>query len=211
MRASSEAKTGGPRRRPGGRSTKVVTAVRQALFDLLAERGLNGVEIPEIALRAGVNRTTIYRRWPTKAALLLALMLEEMRVRVPTPNTGCFQTDLEQMLKGIASILADPAIRSIFFFLSSRVDPEAARVKSAFWEQRFADSGEIVTRAVMRGELPKDVSPRVILELAAAPLLYRILILGTSVDDRTIRQMAAWVARQDVKGFPPLQAADLRG
>lgn len=188
--------------RPGGRAAKVVAAIRLALFELLAEKGYDGFEIPDIALRAGVNRTTIYRRWPSKADLVLAFLLEEMRARVPTPDTGSFQTDLAEMLASIATVLTDPVIRSVFHILSSRSDKQTIGARATFWEQRLTISGEIVSRAIARGELPDGVSPRAVLELGAAPLFYRILVLGVPMDTLMIHNLAEWVARQDLKSFP---------
>lgn len=197
-------RAGGPQLRPGGRATKVVAAIRQAVFELLAERGYDDIEIPEIASRAGVNRTTVYRRWPSKAELVLQIMLDEMRAKVPTPDTGTFQGDLEDVLRSIVRVLADPAVRSLFHVLATNPDIVAdnAKARSAFWARRFSVSGEIVLRAVKRGELPNGVSSRAVLELGAAPLYYRILALGESVDDPTISELAAWVARQDLVNFP---------
>lgn len=69
-------------------------------------------------------------------------------------------------------------------------------------EARFAVSGEIVSRAIERGELPEAVLARAALELGAAPLYYHILALGEAMDDLAIKDLASWVSRQDLKNFP---------
>lgn len=193
-----------PRARPGGRAAAVVAAVRKAAFELLAERGYEGVEIPDIALRAGVNRTTIYRRWPTKSELLLDIMLEELQAKVPTPDTGSFEGDLAELLASIAGVLADPVMRSLFHIMDVRADSDnqAARAREKFWNERFAASGQIVTRAIARGEVGESVSARAVLELGAAPLFYRMLILGEAVDHRAAAGLAAWVVDQNLADFP---------
>lgn len=193
-----------PRARPGGRAAAVVAAVRKAAFELLAERGYEAVEIPDIASRAGVNRTTIYRRWPTKSELLLDIMLEEMQAKVPTPDTGSFEGDLAELLASIARVLADPAMRGLFHVMGMRADSDdqSARSRERFWNERFAASGQIVTRAIARGEVGEGVSARAVLELGAAPLFYRMLILGEPVDRRAAADIAAWVAGQNLAGFP---------
>lgn len=192
-------KRGASRPRPGGRAAKVVAAVRTATLELLAERGYAGAEIPEIAERAGVNRTTIYRRWPSKADLVLDIMLAEMRDKVPTPDTGSFRGDLEQLLGSIADVLAQPAALGSFQILAARRDPDSdyADIRRRFWEERFAVSGAIVDQAVERGEIPAGVSPRAVLELGSAPLYFRILALGETVDAAAVRDIAERVARQD--------------
>lgn len=193
-----------PRARPGGRAAAVVAAVRKAAFELLAERGYEAVEIPDIASRAGVNRTTIYRRWPTKSELLLDIMLEEMQAKVPTPDTGSFEGDLAELLTSIARVLADPAMRGLFHVMGMRADSDdqTAKAREEFWSERFAASGQIVTRAIARGEVGEGVSARAALELGAAPLFYRILILGEPVDHRAAADIAAWVAGQNLADFP---------
>lgn len=197
-----------PKPRPGGRAVAVVAAVKKAAFELMAERGYDAVEIPDIASRAGVNRTTVYRRWPSKAELMLDLMLGEMQAKVPTPDTGSFEGDLAALLASIARVLRDPAMRSLFHLLMMRTghDAESAQARALFWDERFAASGEIVTRAIARGELAEGVSPRAVLELGAAPIFYRLLVLGEMVDDRAAAHIAAWVIRQDLAAFPPSPA-----
>ena len=182
----------------------MVAAIRKAAFELLAERGYDAIEIPDIALRAGVNRTTIYRRWPSKAELLLDLMLDEMQAKVPTPDTGSFEGDLAELLASIARVLDDPASRSLFHILAARSDSGAqdGGVRARFWNERFANSGAIVSRAIARGEQAEGVSARAVLELGAAPLFYRMLVLGEPVDDGVAAEIAAWVVRQDLTGFP---------
>ena len=192
------------RSRPGGRAATVVAAVRKAAFELVAERGYDAVEIPDIAARAGVNRTTVYRRWRSKAELLSDALLDDMRAKVPTPDTGSFRGDLEQLLASIARVLGDPALRGVFHILAGGSDSDAsgAAAKTRFWDERFAISGEIVSRAIARGEVPADVSPRAVLELGAAPLFYRILILGERVDEKAAAEIAAWVVGQELRSFP---------
>lgn len=197
----------GRRARPGGRSAAVVAAVRKATYELLAERGYAGLEIPDIAARAGVNRTTVYRRWPTKAELLLDVLLQDMATRVPTPDTGSFQQDLEQLLLHIARLLRDPAMRGLFHLLADMPDDEAtASIKARFWDERLAVSGQIVSRAIVRGDVADGVSPRAVLELGAAPLFYRMLILGKVVEEADVAHIAQWVARQDLTAYPAFAA-----
>lgn len=197
--AGTRSTESGTRPRPGGRAAKVVAAVQAAALELLAERGYAGVEIPEIAARAGVNRTTIYRRWPSKADLVLDIMLAEMRDRVPTPDTGSFRSDLAQLLGSIADVLTQPGAREAFQILAAQsdVDADYAAMRRRFWKERFAASGAIVERAIARGEIAAGASPRAVLELGSAPLYFRILALGEPVDAAAIADLADWVTAQD--------------
>ena len=62
--------SGQPGRRPGGRTAAVSNAIRAAVEELAAEKGLERVTIPLVAERAGVNPTTVYRRWPDAATMI---------------------------------------------------------------------------------------------------------------------------------------------
>src|SRR5688572_31365663 len=93
------------RPRPGGRSARVRAAVLAATLELLAERGYEGAELPEIARRAGVHPTTVYRRWDTKAKLVGEALLEQAATLSPTPDTGALRTDLERLLLDGAALV----------------------------------------------------------------------------------------------------------
>src|SRR3954465_14571895 len=83
------------RARPGGRAARVVEAVHSAALALLDEVGYEQLQLPDVAERAGVNKTTVYRRWPTKVALVADLLSVLMQTNVATPDTGSIQSDLE--------------------------------------------------------------------------------------------------------------------
>ena len=101
------------RPRPGGRSARVRAAVLQATLELLAETGYDGAELPEVARRAGVHPTTIYRRWGTKSRLVGEAILERSRPLSPTPDTGSLRTDLERLLLEGAGLVRTPAVRAL--------------------------------------------------------------------------------------------------
>src|SRR6185437_11155783 len=77
---------GAPRGRP--RSAEADRAILTATADLLAERGLAAMSIEEVAARAGVGKTTIYRRWPSKGLLALDAFVISFRAEQPLPDTG---------------------------------------------------------------------------------------------------------------------------
>jgi len=180
------------RRRPGGRAAEVVAAVHAATVALLQEQGYERLEIPAIAERAGVNKTSIYRRWPGKAELVMDVALARMRLEVPLPDTGSLHGDLSALLRTIAAALATPFVSGLLRALISRGDePEALAVRQRFWGERYEVSGELLRRAVARGDLPPDTDTRLLLEMAVAPLFFRSLISGLAVGDAEIAELAA--------------------
>src|SRR4029077_16627067 len=81
-----------PRGRP--RSQEADRAILTAAVELLAERGLAAMSIEEVAARAGVGKTTIYRRWPSKGLLALDAFVASFREEQPLPDTGTLRGDL---------------------------------------------------------------------------------------------------------------------
>lgn len=189
--ASQSSKRG----RPGGRAAHVVAAVHAATCSLLDERGYEQLEIPDIAERAGVNKTTIYRRWPTKAELVLDVAVTQMRASVPLSDTGDLVRDLTLLLQSIAAALATPFSQGLLRAMISLAPREAALVQpERFWGQRFADNATLVQRAIERGEIPRDTDARQLLEMAVAPLFFRTLIMAHPMAESDIEVIAQRVA-----------------
>ena len=81
-----------PRSAPRG--APVVRAVMRATFEELAEVGYGALSIDDVARRAGVNKTTVYRRWPTKEDLVTTALLALPEEYFAMPNTGTIRGDL---------------------------------------------------------------------------------------------------------------------
>ena len=169
------------RLRPGGRSARVRSAVLAATRDLLAERGFEGTELPEVARRAGVHSTTVYRRWGTKARLVGEALLDQAATLTPTPDTGALRTDLERLLVDGASLVRTPAVRALFEVLlteSTDPSPEIARARDRFWAAHLDEARTIVERAIARSELPRGTEPTALVELLIGPALLRTMLMG---------------------------------
>ena len=95
-------------RRPGGRSARVVAAVHAAVNELVADGNTGDVTVSEIAERAGVNPTSIYRRWGTLEALMLDVEEARVEVRSPIPNTGTLRGDLHAYARQVAREITRP-------------------------------------------------------------------------------------------------------
>src|ERR1035441_11077478 len=82
------------------RSAEADRAILTATVELLADRGLAAMSIEEVAARAGVGKTTIYRRWPSKGLLALDAFVTSFREEQPLPDTGTLRGDLVAALRG---------------------------------------------------------------------------------------------------------------
>lgn len=191
--SSTEQTAGASKRaRPGGRASQVVAAIHAATLELLNEEGYERLELPEVAARAGVNKTTVYRRWPSKAELVLEIALLRMRQDVPLPDTGTLHEDLSMLMLAIAATLRSPLIAGLLqVAMTQGNDIEAVKhARIRFWSQRFTTSGQLVERATKRGELPAGTNPRQLLELACSPLFFRSIVTGENLTKGEITEIA---------------------
>ena len=179
----------------------MVAAVHVAAWELLEEVGFEQLQLPVVADRAQVNKTTVYRRWPTRVDLVADLMDSFTRINVADPDSGSFRGDLEALLGAIASALSSRAIRSVLRSGTEAAERDAQirEAQKAFWERRFELSGVIVERAIASGELPYGTDPRAVLEMAAGPVYFRALFTADPLDApfledvvvRTVRAFAS--------------------
>jgi AcrR family transcriptional regulator len=158
----------------------VRTAVLDAAFKLLIERGYHGLTIGDVALVAGVHETTIYRRWQNVAGLALDACLEAVSGTVPTPNTGSLRNDLVALLRTITQLLGSPKGQGLLE-LCRITDVEAVQARSAFFVARFGAAEQIFERAAQRGEWSTDNNAKLLLELLIAPLYLRALVTNEPV------------------------------
>lgn len=173
------------RARPGGRSARIRTLVLAAARSELLEGGYAGLSHRAVALRAGVDPATVYRRWPTRSRLATDALLEVAVAAVAVPDTGCVAADLETMLDAIVGALSDPQMLRLFHALSAAgADPEGGLRETvrAFWKRRFAGAEAIVERAVARGELPPGVDAHALIEQLVSPAYFRALVSGEPFD-----------------------------
>ncbi|MGV9264962.1 TetR/AcrR family transcriptional regulator [Kitasatospora sp. NPDC003701] len=165
------------RRRPGGRAARVRQAVLAATMEVLAEEGIARLSIAGVAARAGVNETTVYRRWGTREKLVLDAMLAGSDEGIPVPDTGSVRTDLAAFARALAAYLATPAGRAVARAAAlSSDDPDLAEAWQTFWQSRLDQAGAIIGRAVERGELPTDTDTALALELLCSPLQTRSVL-----------------------------------
>jgi AcrR family transcriptional regulator len=176
-----------------------VAAVHAATLELLTEIGYESLQLPDVAKRAQVNKTTVYRRWPTKAALVADLLVSFTKSNVATPDTGSLQGDLEQLLGDIVTALADRAIRAVLYGALSGADDndDVRTARTRFWEERFRRSGAVVERAITRGEIPPGTDPRAVLEMAASPVYFRALLTADAVTPDYVGE----IVRRTIRAF----------
>jgi AcrR family transcriptional regulator len=154
----------------GGRSEQVVSRVLDAAIVELAHSGYHGFRMEEVAAQAGVNKTTIYRRWPTRAELVTALV-ERMRKPLresPLPDTGALETDLIEAFKRRSAVRRKTEGRAWARLLEERYRPEVEAMIGAAVTERRNEWRSMVKRAIDRGELPPRTDVQLVFDLVRA-------------------------------------------
>lgn len=191
--------TQSPRRTEGkrtqGRSARVLEAVLEAAVVELGRVGFNALRIEDVAVRSGVNKTTIYRRWPTKFDLVTAVL--ERENDPPTDfDHGSLEADVRAALYELRERMYGVRQRGIIqVLLGERAHPEVAQLVREARARHNAVRQRMFERAIARGELPKHVKPELLTEIMTTPLSSRIVNLGLEVDDAFIELLSKIICR----------------
>lgn len=174
MAISEKRSGGGPRQ---------ATAIFSSALNLLADKGYDGVTMEAVAERSGVNKTTLYRWWPAKDALLAAALTDSDVLSFPIPDTGSLRGDLHALARAIAELLTTEATAPIAtaVFAAASTRPRLAELGAAFFADRLAREEPVFERARQRGELGVDVDPAAIMDLIAGAIWFRLLLRGQPV------------------------------
>ena len=171
-------------------------AVLEAALAELAEAGYAALGFEAVARRAGVHKTTLYRRWGTRENLLLDAMLQLGTERVPIPDTGSLRGDLLQFGREVAAGAGTPEVQAIIRAVASvgEQDPALAEASRRFWSTRTEVDAEMVDRAIARGEIPRETDRHLVIEAMLGAMYFRVLLTGQELDDEFLEGLADMVA-----------------
>jgi len=171
----------------GSRSQRARQAVLDATADLVADVGVERTTIDEIASRSGVAKTTIYRHFNSKQALVVEAVHACTHIPVVT-DTGSLRDDLISCFSGTTKASYDGRLGDMMLSLmdAAQSDPELGRLVRAQTDQRRRFATEVIERAVSRGDLPADVDVDLLVTLVAGPLIYTKLVRRQRVTDELV-------------------------
>jgi len=165
-------------RRGRPRSTDADRVILVAAAEVMAEKGINGLSIEEVALRAGVGKTTIYRRWSSRGTLALDAFLAEFGEQQGLPNTGTFSEDLRAALGAWVKAVSGTSAGTMLVGLIAEIQHD--RNLAVAWQDQViaplrAQYSIMVDRGVRRGEIPAETDAGVVLDLLFGACYYRLL------------------------------------
>ena len=169
------------------RSDRVRRAVLETTADLVAELGVERTTIDEIANRSGVAKTTIYRHFDSKQALVV----EAVHMCTPIPivtDTGSLRDDLISCFSGMTKASFEGRLGDMMLSLmdAAQRDPELGRLVRGQAEQRRRFAKSVVERAVQRGQLPADLDVDLFVTLLSGPLVYTKLVRRQRVTEELV-------------------------
>jgi AcrR family transcriptional regulator len=157
---------------------------------LLAEHGYDGLTVDAVASEARASKATVYRRWPSKAELVLAAFIEGIcQIAVP-PETGTLRDDLLHIGDKICQQGAQLAstIRAVLVE-ASRHPALGDALQHQFLDQRKTMLQYVLRQAIDRGEIPEDAIADELWDLLPGYLIFRSIIPGQPPTRRTVRAL----------------------
>jgi AcrR family transcriptional regulator len=186
------------------RNEKARTAILRAARELLDRRGFQRLTIEGIAERAGVGKATIYRWWPSKAAVVMDAVLEAASPRIPFPDTGSAREDVRRQIASVIELYTRTktgrGIRALI--AESQHDPGLADLlRDRFIASRRAEAATVFERGIERGELRPDLDVGVAIDALYGAVYYRLLVSHAPLDpayaDTLIEQVFPAFGRAD--------------
>ena len=184
----------GARRNPAS-----AEAILEAAEAVLAEAGHAGFSIEAVARRARAGKPTIYRWWPSKAALLLDIYQRQKQFAYP--DTGAVEDDIAAFLTGLLANWRDTASGAIFrsIVAEAQSDESAARALAAYAADRRAQTGKMIERAKTRGEVAADVDPAIVADLVSSFAWTHLLTGRLDAGEQELRQAARLITHGVMK------------
>jgi len=168
-----------PRRRTGGRSALVLSSIRKAVEELVAERGSHAVTIPMVAERAGVNHSSIYRRWGDASTMINDLATYRLDPDRTLGDSGDLRTDMTAWAQELVDHYRTPVNAALLRGGAAA----AGEGESDCLRDRRAEAASFAARpsAAFTGD---DVIDRVV-----APIIYRVIFLPWTLPEVDVRSL----------------------
>lgn len=174
-------------RRPGGRNARIGHDVLEATLKLLIDKGYPSLSLIAVAELAGVNRSTLYRRWNSRAEMALAAIHQTVRDNVIIEDRGSLADDLRALLLSIGKFIDGPAGHAVLTAsLEMRQLGERGFDDGLSWKERAAEVLPIFARAWERGEISEDFDVEAGFAMLSGALYFRLIIMHDKPDRKWV-------------------------
>jgi AcrR family transcriptional regulator len=171
-----------------GRVRRSRDRVLTTTFELLGENGVGGLSVDEVSRRSGVAKTTIYRHWPTREALVVDAC-SRISAEQEVPDTGSLEGDVIAILSNLAHLLSTARWASVLPSIVdvAERDPEFADIHRRIQHGHAEPLREVIERAAGRGELAIAVDRSTMIAALMGPLFYRRWFSREPIDDQFVK------------------------
>lgn len=178
-------------RRPGGRTADITARVHQAIIELIVEGGFEACTFSTVAERAGVERSTLYRRFPDRWDAIIDAWMARAEADVMPDLSGSFTGDLRSVLRRLVDVLESPLGPALVGITAELRSREGTKSSRAYFDRRMEQLAPMFDAAVERGELAADVDREELFSFAAGPIYFRMFIAARQIDDAFIDAIVA--------------------
>lgn len=196
VRLKTDSKSTGKTARPGRpRSSTSHAAILAAALKLLRQKGYRSVTIEGIAAEAGVGKQTIYRWWPSKAAVVLEAFARYTAGRITMPDTGDVKGDMEALLVQAFDMLTRESGQLVRSLMSEALldDKFAVSMRDIFIAGRRSVLREILNKGIERGEVASGADIELTIDLVYGPMWYRLLNKHAPLDLKFAEQLSEMI------------------
>lgn len=184
-------------RRGRPRSVQADREILKAATEILVVKGVGGLSIEEVASRASVGKTTIYRRWTSRGTLALDAFLEAFDGQQALTDTGTFAGDLRLAFGGWVKAVSGTSAGVMLVGLIAELQQD--RILAAAWQDQVvaplrAQFSMMLDRAISRGEIPADTDAGIVLDLVFGACYYRLLHGHRPLNEQFVNQVVDVVA-----------------
>lgn len=187
------------------RSEEAHQNILDAAYELLMEVGYAQLTIEGVAARAGVGKPTIYRRWSSKARLVMDAFLAAVNPELSFPDTGSVKEDIKQQMQKLVKIMNTPRGQVIATLIGGgQTDPEIIEAFRANWlSPRRFDCSQVIKKGIERGELRSDVDIEAVIDALYSPLFYRLLLKHAPLTEDFVDKLIN-IVMPGLNGYPKL-------
>jgi AcrR family transcriptional regulator len=175
---------------PQARGERVIKRVLDATLEELVRVGFRALRIEDVSARAGVHKTTIYRRWPTKNDLVRDAMVHASTHTPKFPNTGSVRDDLIEVARGMCQFMRSKLGQGLFrVLIAEGRDPEVGAICDALRSSKESVGREWVRQAVARGDLAPSIEADLLFSTLVGTLHHRLVMRNQPADDAFIGRL----------------------
>ena len=169
------------RKRPGGRTERNRQQVAAAVLQLIGDGRLE-FELQEVAALAGVHRSTLFRRWPDRSALIAEALAEHVS-HLNIAFSGSWQEDLRRIAFGLRDFLNDPIETAMNRMLVSSNNEVFREQMFRHWAPIIATLHAPLADAQREGEIPADADPAALISMLISPIIVSTVFMRSPPDD----------------------------